>query len=106
MKLDKGTFGSIEKYKMLEFLTERIDDMGIREKEYVSSVLHDFNKCMKRFDGMNVAERGFKIYLLNLVHKDYIARIDKFMTGKYEEKVVTYLKNYIYAKISNERKKQ
>jgi hypothetical protein len=99
----KGTFGSAEKYKMLEFLTEKIGLMDDKHKNYLSSVIQGFNLVVKKCKC--IMDISLKRYVLDLIYDDYIRRIDEHMSSKCEEKVITYLKNYIHAKIKDAKQK-
>jgi hypothetical protein len=101
--MDKGTFGSINQYKMLEFLTEKISLMDDKYKNYISSVIQDINTTIKKSEIIN--DISFRNYVLDLIYKDFSLRIENHVEGKYEEKITTYLQNYLSAKIKNSKQK-
>ncbi len=97
--MDKGTFGSNEQYKMLDYLTEKIALMDDKQKKYISSLIQDINNITKKSN--SITDKNFKNYTLDLIHNDYSIRINKFIGERYEEKIYTYLMNYLNAKIKN-----
>ena len=97
--MDKGTFGSSEKYKMLDYLTEKIALMNDKQKKYISSLIQDINDITKKSN--SITDKNFKNYTLELIHNDYSNRINKYIKERYEEKVFSYLMNYLNAKIKN-----
>lgn len=101
--MDKDTFGSINQYKMLEFLTEKISLMDEKNKNYISSVIQDFNTVIKKCD--MIEDISFNNYVLDLICNNLNERIETHIKGKYEEKIATYLKNYLNAKIKNSKRK-
>lgn len=101
--MDKGTFGSINQYKMLEFLTEKISLMDEKKKNYISSVIQDINEIIKKCE--KIDDISFSNYVLDLIHKNLNERIETHINGKYEEKITTYLQNYLNAKIKNSKQK-
>ena len=101
--MDKGTFGSINQYKMLEFLTEKISLMEVKHKNYLSSVIQDINQTIKKSEMIN--DISFKNYVLDLIYNDLSLRIENHIKGKYEEKIATYMENYLNAKIKNSKQK-
>jgi hypothetical protein len=101
--MDKGTFGSCDQYRMLEFLTEKISLMEVKSKNYLSSVIQDINNIVKK---TNTIEDGeFKNYVLELIDIDLSNRINNHVKNKYEEKIFSYLMNYLNAKIKNAKQK-
>lgn len=101
--MDKGTFGSINQYKMLEFLTEKISLMNEKKKNYISSVIQDINEIIKKCE--KIEDISFNNYVLDLIHNNLNERIETYIKGKYEEKITTYLQNYLNAKIKNSKQK-
>jgi hypothetical protein len=101
--MNKETFGSINKYKMLEFLTEKISLMEVKHKNYLSSVIQDINQTIKKCEMIN--DIYFRNYILDLIHNDLAIRIENHIKGKYEEKIATYMENYLNAKIINSKQK-
>jgi hypothetical protein len=101
--MDKGTFGSINQYKMLEFLTEKISLMEVKHKNYLSSVIQDINQTIKKSEMIN--DISFRNYILDLIKNDLSLRIENHIKGKYEEKITTYMENYLNAKIKNSKQK-
>jgi hypothetical protein len=101
--MDKGTFGSIYQYKMLEFLTEKISLMEVKHKNYLSSVIQDINQKIKKCEMIN--DISFRNYVLDLIDNDLSLRIENHIKGKYEEKITTYMENYLNAKIKNSKQK-
>lgn len=100
--MNTNTFGSDKVYKMLPFLTEKIDLLEDNKKAYISSFIQDFNLVMKNFDELVWGEIWFKNYLLELMSKDYVVKVENF-EHKYDSKIISYLKNYINARIGNSR---
>lgn len=94
--MDVNTFGDSKQYKMLEYLTEKIDLLDDKDKKYLSTKIIEFNNLMNQL--LSVTEPKLKNYLLKLILKDYLKRIDGF---KYDDKVISYLNNYIKARIKN-----
>ena len=101
--MDKGTFGSTNQYKMLEFLTEKISLMEDKHKNYLSHVIQDINATIRKCDLIN--DITFRNYVLDLIYKDFNIRIENHIKGKYEEKITTYFNNYLNAKIKNSKQK-
>jgi hypothetical protein len=101
--MNKGTFGSVKQYKMLDFLTEKVSLMDEKNKNYISSVISDINSTVKKSE--LIEDIQFRNYLLSLIFSDFKNRINEHISNKYEEKVVTYLENYLYAKIKNSKQK-
>ncbi len=99
--MDNQTFGSTTKYKMLEFLTEKMLLMEDRKRNYISSVINDINISINKCNLIN--DITFKNYVLDLIHNDFKIRIENHVKGKYEEKITTYLNNYLNAKIKNSK---
>ena len=48
--MNKETFGSIEKYKMLEYLTKKISNLDRNKKEYLSTFINEFNQRLNNID--------------------------------------------------------
>lgn len=90
------TFGSIEKYKMLEFLTNQISLLNNREREYISSVIIDFNTLVKKSD--MIKDKSFKNYILDLIHNDFLTKTTNHLEKVYSKDIVTHLKNYFFCK--------
>jgi hypothetical protein len=101
--MDKGTFGSINQYKMLEFLTEKISLMDEKNKNYISYIIHDINTILRKSE--LIGDIQFRSYVLDLIHNNLNERIETHIKGKYEEKITTYLQNYLNAKIKNSKQK-
>ncbi len=97
--MNKQTFGHSEQYKMLGFLINEINNIEEKRRIYLSSVINDFNKITKTVYKIN--DNYSKSYLLDLIHQDFVLRIDKNMTEKYNNKIISCLKNFIHAKIKN-----
>lgn len=90
--------GSPQKYKMLNFLTKKVMSLTRNEKVYIISLLNKFNEKLKKFDV--IEDKKFKTYLLNLMRNDYIQKFDG-MQNKYDVDTISYLKNYVKARINN-----
>ncbi len=99
--MNKETFGSIKQYKMLDCLIDRISLIEDKDKNYISSVIHDINKTIKNTELIN--DIKFRNYVLDLIYKDFKNRINEHILNKYEDKIFTYLENYLYAKIKNSK---
>ena len=97
--MNSNTFGSSEQYKMLEFLTEKINELDDNRKNYISSLIHDINSNIKK--SKDILDEDFKHYVLKIIRNDIISHIDENLSGKYDKKIITYLKNYVYAKTNN-----
>lgn len=48
--MNKNTFGSVEKYKMLGFLVDNISPMEDKHRAYLSSVIGDINVTVKKLN--------------------------------------------------------
>jgi hypothetical protein len=48
---------------------------------------------------------SFRNYILDLIKNDLSLRIENHIKGKYEEKITTYMENYLNAKIKNSKQK-
>ena len=97
--MEKTSFGSVEKYKMLNVLTREISLMEKNKKEYISYFIHNYiNKTIKECE-QEVKNQSLKRYFLKLIHNDLNDRIDKHIENKYEPHIVTRLKNYLSARI-------
>lgn len=102
--MDKGTFGSIKQYKVLDFLTDKISLMDEKKKNRISSIISDINTIIKKSE--SITDIQFRNYLLDLIYKNFKTRIDEHILDKYEEKIYTHLVNYLYAKIKNSKQMQ
>lgn len=91
--MNKNTFGNSDKYKMLIFLTEGINQLDLNKKQYLSNFIHHFNKIVNSLQ--NAKHRD---YLVKLIKNDYNKRIDEMII---DLKLKSYMKNYINAKINN-----
>lgn len=89
-------FGSSENYKMLVYLTEKHDELDLKRKTYITTFINEFNTLMKLLSNSNVDIKT-KDYMFDLVRKDYIGKVDE-LHNKYDEKFLSFLKNFIYAK--------
>ena len=96
--MDKGTFGSSSEYKTLEFLTEKIEIMDEKKKTYISRFISDINKLSSQLK--YIRDDKVKNYIVKLIKDAYNKRTDDLLE-KYDEKIVSYLKNYIKAKLKN-----
>jgi hypothetical protein len=83
------TFGDSDKYRMLKYLAEKINELSKADQSYLSKFISNFNKRLKE---------PYSTYVLGLIKNDYI---DKVENMKYDKKIISYLKNYINAKIKN-----
>ena len=101
--MDKGTFASVNQYKMLDFLTEKISLMDKKKKNYISSVIQDINTILRKSE--LIGDIQFRSYVLDLIYNNLNERIETHIKGKYEEKITTYLQNYLNAKIKNSKQK-
>lgn len=101
--MNKETFGSSHQYKMLEFLTEKISSMDDKHRNYLSSVIEDINSITKKTE--EIADIPFKNYVLNLIYVDLKKRIREHILNKYDKKIVSYLENYLHAKIKNTKQR-
>ncbi len=88
---------------MLEFLTEKISLMEVKHKNYLSFVIQDINQKIKKCEMIN--DISFRNYVLDLIDNDLSLRIENHIKGKYEEKITTYMENYLNAKIKNSKQK-
>jgi len=86
------------KYHMLFVLNEKLKEQPDNQREYVSTVIGEFNYLMTKF--INWEDNRLKQYLLDLIRIDYKIKTDN-MLPQYDEDVVSYLKNYISAKLKN-----
>jgi len=100
--MDSETFGPVKKYKALGLLTDKIRQMDENPRIYISSFIRNFNTVIKKTE--QIQDLAFRKYLLDLVYSDSISRVDNFIIGKYDDRVVSYLKNFIYAKTKNAQK--
>lgn len=91
--IDKNTFGNTEKYKMLIYITEKFDELDLNKKAHFSKFISDFNKLIN-----NIKISKYDNYILSLIQNDYLMRVENL---EYDNKLKTYLKNYIKAKIKN-----
>lgn len=95
--MKEDTFGDTEQFKMLPFLTEKISELdNPNRKTYLSNFIIEFNKFINEFKTIN--NTTFRNKLLDLTHDTYINKTN-YLIGKYEGKIITYLRNYIKAKI-------
>ena len=81
--MDKRTFGSVEQYKMLEFLTEKISLMEDKYKNYLSTVIQDINIVIKKSN--LIEDSDFKNYILDLINNDFSNRINNNVIHKIKE---------------------
>jgi len=100
--IDIGTFGSVTKYKSLKFLTEKISSLEKHKREYISSVISDFNEVIKKSE--QIKDLQYKNYILELIEKDFISRTDNHLVGKFDDGIVSRFKNFIKAKIRNAKR--
>lgn len=101
--MDSETYGSTIQYKMLEFLVEKVSLMDAKDKGYISSLIQDMNTTIKKCE--LIAVDDFRKYVLDLIHRDFIQRIETSIKPKYEEKITTYMECFLNAKIKNEKRK-
>jgi len=99
--MNKEIFGSTKKYKMLDYLTEKIRELGRNKKVYLITFINEFNQLINNVD-KNITNVELKNYTLELVHRDYKQQTDKLFE-KYDKKIVTYLKGYINGRIKNSK---
>ena len=76
--INKNTFGNTEKYKMLNFITEKFDELDSNKKAYISKFLSDFNKLIN-----NIKISEYEKYILSLIQNDYLIRIENL---EYDDK--------------------
>lgn len=95
--MNEETFGSIKKFRTLSYLTEKINEMNDNDQAFISKFLQNFNLLIKKIKLIN--DKELKKYILELILKDYLLRIDTYILNKSDIEFVTYLKNYITTKI-------
>lgn len=112
--MNNNTFGDSKTLKMLPCLTEMIEKLEDKHKNYLSSFITRFNQTINsvrwiKYDlskpsSFIVEEEDKKLinYLLDLVHQDYKNRTSQ-MYEKYQIELVTYLENYINARIKQSK---
>lgn len=96
--MSKTLFGSSEKYKMLDFLNEVVSNLERNRRVYLTTFVQQFHELIKGLE--TIQDARIRSYLCQLVHFDYFLRTSK-MEGKYEKRIITYLQNYIKARIQN-----
>ena len=112
--MENNTFGDSKTLKMLPCLTETINKLEKKHRNYLSSFISRFNQTVQKvrwikYDEtkpdkfvVNPEDKKLINYLLDLVHTDYKNRTDE-MLNKYPIELVTYLKNYINARIEQSK---
>lgn len=96
--MKKDTFGDPNQFKMLDFLTEKIVALPSNKKEYISTLLVRFNWRIKQTT--LIEDEDFRMYVLHLIGWDF-KKITQGLTNKYDEDLISYLENFIHAKINN-----
>ncbi len=95
----ENTFGNPKVYKTLGFITSEIAKLDNSKKEYICSVLFDFNNITKL--AAELKNERFKNYTLNLIKRDFLQKIDTHIKPKYPMDLSTHLENFFCAKIRN-----
>ena len=101
--MDSETFGSTKKYKTLGFLVEKVSLMEAKHKGYISSFMQDMNTTVKKTELIQVDEK--RKYVLDLIHLDFKSRIESSIKPKYDEKITSYMENFLNARIKKEKTK-
>ena len=97
--MNENTFGDVEQYKMLPFLTEKINELeNANRKAYLSQFIIEFNTFINKFE--SIQDIDFRCILLDMVWDSYYNKTN-YLIGKYEGKIVTYMRNYIKARVNN-----
>ena len=99
--MNNTLIGSSEKYKMLGFLTDEIQTFSDNKRTYIVSVLNLFNQRVKKIE--LIEDQKFRNYLLDLIRNDYKKKFDG-LCDVYDADVISYLKNYLKARINNAKK--
>lgn len=100
--MDNSSLGSTKKYKMLAYLVDKIELMEDKDRAYILSFFNDFHNILKKLQKIDDAE--CKKYLADLVLRDFNKRGDDFIIKKHGEKIGTYTKNYIKARMRDLRR--
>lgn len=93
----KTTFGDPNRYKTLEYITEQISLMDKSNKEYLSSFLINFNIVCNELNKLNCGDR-FLRHLIKLNREHYKAKLN-ILEKKYDERLMSYMRNFIYTKL-------
>lgn len=83
----------------MEALTTKLQELNDNQRIYIVSLLNRFDLVIK--NARKIEDFQFRNYILTLVRKDYLEKIDEFMV-KYDNKSMTYLKCFMIARIRNE----
>lgn len=92
--MNPETIAPSKKYKMVTALSDKIDLLTKNEKNYVLSIINDFNFLIK--NNKNVIKDP---YISKLILDDWFLKVDKI---DIDINVRTYLKNYICARVKND----
>ena len=91
-----GTLGSYEEYHTLNFLSDKMNFMQPKQREYISSFIHNFNQHMKNVTDIK-NEHTFR-FVLEAVRKEYLIRL-LALEEKYDTYFVSHLRNFFVTKI-------
>ena len=95
--LDKNTFGSNLEYRTIGKITDFINSLEEKHKNYLGSFICDFNKVMKDLKYTKLL-RYTNIFLFETIKKEYLERL-KVLENKYDHYFVSHLRNFIVAKL-------
>jgi hypothetical protein len=91
--MEIGTLGDTKKYKALAYIIDKIDDVDKIERKNILSFFHKFSVKIKKAE--SIRDAGFRDFVLKLMLDHYFFHADKLG----DEKMASYIKNYIAARI-------
>ena len=97
MNMDENTFGSADQYPVLKGLTKEISKLDKPKKRKISKFIKKFNILIMPILDIST-DNITKNYLLDLMYHHYIDKVDEVLLDKYDEFIITGLKNFIHAK--------
>ena len=96
--MKKNQFGNPEKYKVLKYIVEKVDEMPKNEREYISNKISNFNLLCKKIK--KIDDIKFKKFIIDRTKNYYNSLIIK-LQYKYEQTFVSHLKNFFIGKLRN-----
>ena len=101
-RFEDGTFGSFEEYGCLVMICDRMENkLTIRESEYLSNFLHNFNT---HINNIEIKDEHTHRFVLECVRKEYVDRLS-VLNEKYDPYLVSHISNYVITRIRKEYEK-
>lgn len=98
MDLKSGTFGDINKYKMLKTVYIELDLLNSKDKNKICSLIERFNFFISKMKIINPKNDYFFFFLKEKIIEDFNNRIEAFECNN---NLKTHIKCFLRAKIRN-----